>query len=137
MLTRLYIDNFRCFVNFEYRPARKQLIFGGNGSGKSSLLYALLLLRQFVVRGDKAEDIFTQYERTRWMTQPRQTFELEALLEGDSYVYKLAIEPYGEPPKPRVVSETLQFNEKPIFEFIRGEVHLFNDRFEHKVRHRQ
>jgi len=42
MLTRLYIDNFRCFVNFEYRPARKQLILGGNGSGKLSLLDALV-----------------------------------------------------------------------------------------------
>jgi predicted ATPase len=36
MLTRLYIDNFRCFVKFEYRPARTQLILGANGSGKSS-----------------------------------------------------------------------------------------------------
>ena len=37
MLTRIYIDNFRCFVNFEYRPERKQLLLGANGSGKSSL----------------------------------------------------------------------------------------------------
>jgi predicted ATPase len=36
MLTRLYIDNFRCFVKFEYGPARTQLILGANGSGKSS-----------------------------------------------------------------------------------------------------
>ncbi|HEV2963758.1 MAG TPA: AAA family ATPase, partial [Candidatus Angelobacter sp.] len=48
MLTRISIDNFRCFVNFEYRPAQKQLILGANGSGKSSLLDALLFLRRVV-----------------------------------------------------------------------------------------
>ena len=43
------------------------------------------------------------------------------------------IEPWGEPPRPRVVSETVHLDGKPIFEFTNGEVHLFNDRFEHKV----
>ena len=28
MLKRIYIDNFRCFVNFEYKPERKQLLLG-------------------------------------------------------------------------------------------------------------
>lgn len=46
MLTRLYVDNFRCFENFEFRPARKQLIFGTNGAGKSSLADVNLFLRQ-------------------------------------------------------------------------------------------
>ena len=40
MPARLYIDNFRCFAKFEYRPARRQLILGANGSGKSSLVVA-------------------------------------------------------------------------------------------------
>jgi predicted ATPase len=133
MLTRVYVDNFKCFVNFEYRPARKQLIFGPNGTGKSSLFEAVLFLRQFVIRGDKAEDIFMSFHRTRWLQQHRQTFELEATLERDSYVYKLVLDPWGEPPKPKVVSETLQLNGKPIFEFLEGEVHLYNDRLEHKV----
>ena len=26
MLTRIHIDNFRCFVNFDYLPQRKQLL---------------------------------------------------------------------------------------------------------------
>jgi AAA15 family ATPase/GTPase len=33
MLKRLYIDNFRSFVNFEYKPGSKQLLLGANGSG--------------------------------------------------------------------------------------------------------
>ena len=48
MLTRIYIDNFRCFVNFEYKPDKKQLLLGAIGSGKSSLLDAVGYLKQFV-----------------------------------------------------------------------------------------
>jgi predicted ATPase len=133
MLTRLYIDNFRCFVNFEYRPARRQLILGGNGSGKSSLMDAFLSIRQFVARGDRTDDIFLATNRTRWLNQPQQTWEVEASLGGGACVYKLVIEPSGSPPRPRVVSETVHFEGKPLFEFTAGEVHLYNDRFEHTL----
>jgi predicted ATPase len=133
MLTRVYIDNFSCFVNFEYRPGRRQLILGQNGTGKSTLLYALLLVRQFVVRGDKADDVFALGRRTRWLSQPQQTWEIEATLDGGSYAYRLVVEPWGDPARPRVVLETVSFGGRPIFEFDAGEVRLYNDRFEHKV----
>ena len=41
MLTRIYIDNYRAFVNFEHTFESTQLLMGGNGSGKSSFLDAL------------------------------------------------------------------------------------------------
>src|SRR5271165_3569439 len=133
MLSRLYLDNFRCFVNFEYRPGRRELMLGSNGSGKSSLLDALLVIRQFVVKGDLFDDFNILSQRTRWLDQRQITGELEAELDGGKYVYRLILEPWDEPPRPRVVSETVHFEGKPIFEFTNGEVHLFNDRFEHKV----
>jgi predicted ATPase len=133
MLTRVYIDNFRCFVNFEYRPARKQLIFGRNGAGKSSLLDVLLFVRQFAMTGAKPEEFNILGQRTRWMNQTQQTCELEAVLDEGTYIYRLILEPVGDPPRPRVAQETVHLNGKPIFEFQKGEVHLFNDRFEHKV----
>src|SRR5215470_20391076 len=130
MLTRLYVDNFRCFVNFDYRPARKQLIVGRNGSGKSSFLDALLLVRQFAVTGEKAEDYILS-QRTRWMSREQQTCEIEATLNEARYVYRLVLEPIGEPPRARVASETVHLDQKPIFEFKMGEVHLYNDKFQH------
>jgi len=133
MLTRVYIDNFRCLVNFEYKPAKRQLILGANGTGKSTFLDALLLLRQFVTKGDIFDDFLILGQRTRWMTQPQQTLEVEAALDGSRYVYRLVIEPWGEPARPRVASETVHMDGKPIFEFAAGEVHLYNDRLEHKV----
>ncbi len=126
MLTRLYIDNFRCFVGFEYRPDRTNLILGRNGSGKSSMLHALLFLRQFATRGDRAEDIFMLNQRTRWASRPDQTFELEAVLNGGTYLYRLVIEPSADPPRPTVASEAIYFDEKPLLEFIHGEVQLYD-----------
>lgn len=32
MLTRVYVDNFRCFVNFEFRPMQKKLLLGAMGA---------------------------------------------------------------------------------------------------------
>jgi predicted ATPase len=73
------------------------------------------------------------HRRTRWLKQTEQTFELEAELEKSRYKYRLVVEVQDEPLKPRVLSETLEFEGSPIFEFLKGEVHLFNDRQEQKV----
>ena len=132
MLTRVYVDNFRCFVNFEYKPGRRDLILGANGSGKTSLVDVLLLLRNFAADGAFAGP-WILFQRTRWMEQARQTAELEFSLPEGRYRYRLVVEPWGEPPRPRVVSETVELDQRPIFEFLNGEVHLYNDRFEHKV----
>ena len=133
MLTRLFIDNYRCFVNFEYKPLPKQLILGSNGAGKSSLVDALLLIRQFVTKGDAFSDLFMPTQRTRWLSRPQMTFELEAALEGGNYTYDLVLEPAVDSLKTRVSKEIVRFDGKPVFEFISGEVRLYNDRFEHKV----
>src|SRR6266481_5187834 len=102
MLTRIYIDNFRCFVNFEYKPARQQLILGANGSGKSSLLDALIFLRRVVLFGKDPERLEILSRRTRWMDLPNQTFELEASVNGVSHIYRLVIDSYGSPTRARV-----------------------------------
>jgi predicted ATPase len=133
MLTRIYIDNFRCFVNFEYKPGQKHLIVGPNGSGKSSLLDALLFLRRVVVLGHDVETRKILSERTLWVDQPNQTFELEVTLDGANYLYRLVIDSHGDPPRARVLLENVKFNGKAIFEFQAGEVHLFDDLFQHKV----
>jgi energy-coupling factor transporter ATP-binding protein EcfA2 len=127
MLTRLYIDNFRCFVGFEYRPGRTNLILGRNGSGKSSMLDALLKVRQFATRGDRAEDIFMLNQRTGWGDRPDQKFEIEATINGGSYLYQLVIEPSDEPFRPRVASETVYLDARLLLEFRDGVVQFYQD----------
>ena len=122
MLTRIYIDNFRCFVNFEYRPERKQLLLGANGSGKSSLLDAIRYLKQFV-RGDA--NPFTQSTRTRWQDLPVQVLEIEALLEKQRYEYRIEIRFAPETKQMSVSQERLRVSGATVFELAKGEIHFF------------
>lgn len=122
MLTRIYIDNFLCFVNFEYRPERKQLLLGANGSGKSSLLTAIRYLKWFV-KGD--ENRFTQSTRTRWQDLLLQIFEIEAELDGRKYEYRVEIGFASETRQPSVKLERLKVSGTPVFELANGEIHFF------------
>jgi AAA15 family ATPase/GTPase len=49
MLKRIYIDNFRCLVNFELNFDSINLFLGGNGSGKSTVFEALRKLQSLLI----------------------------------------------------------------------------------------
>jgi energy-coupling factor transporter ATP-binding protein EcfA2 len=128
MLKRLYIDNFRCFVNFEYKPERKQLLLGANGSGKSSLLDAVRAVQGFVCEdggGDFSRTVF-QDSKTRWLNLPKQVFEIEAELEGKQYIYRLEINAEGDS-KDMVLAESLKVEGNPILEYSNGKLSLFTE----------
>jgi predicted ATPase len=122
MLTRLYIDNFRSFVNFEYRPERKQLLLGPNGSGKSSLLEAIRYLKDFV-KGDVNK--FTQSTRTRWQDRPRQVIELEAELDGKVFEYRVEIGFAALNKEQTVELERLKVGGPTVFELAAGQIRFF------------
>jgi predicted ATPase len=124
MLKRLYIDNFRCFVNFEYKPERKQLLLGANGSGKSSLLDAILFIKWFIEGG---ENRFTQSTRTRWQDLPLQVFEIEALLDEKVFEYRLEIRYALESRLPSISVERLTVSGSPAFELANGEINFFSN----------
>ena len=45
MITRLYVNNYRCLVNFKAEFGSFAVLCGPNGAGKSSVFDALRLLR--------------------------------------------------------------------------------------------
>ena len=135
MLSRIYVDNFRCMVNFECRLGAQQLILGPNGAGKSSLFDVLALLRDFCVRGETPDDRFVGRSRTRWQELPEQTFELDVSGNSGLYTMRLVVDSWGNPERPRVLTEEVKFSGKPIFRFEKGEVHLFNDKSDDKVQY--
>lgn len=119
MLKRLYIDNFRCFVNFEYRPERTQLLLGANGSGKSTLLDAIRLVKS-LLKG--YENPFLDTTRTRWLDRSSQIIELDSLLDGQTYSYRLETRFAKDSPVSRIFAESLKVLGEPVFEQIDGKI---------------
>ena len=130
MLTRVYIDNYKCFVNFTFNPSARQLILGVNGAGKSAFLDALRAIRDFTGAGEKVDRIFNQDTRTRWQTLTKQSFELEVSGNGGTYIYTLGVQVQDSKPESRVIKETLDFDEKPLLLFTEDQVRLFDDTHE-------
>ncbi len=135
MLNRVYVNNYKSLTNFECNLAPKQLIIGANGVGKTTLFEVLALLRDFCIRGDSPEGRLVGTTRTRWQDVPEQAFELDVSGNNGSYKLRLLIDSWGTPEKPRVVREEVIFSGQPIFRFEKGEVHLFNDQHEEKVKY--
>ncbi|GAA6618702.1 hypothetical protein NUACC26_045130 [Scytonema sp. NUACC26] len=125
MLKRLYIDNFRCLVNFELHFDSINLFLGGNGTGKSTIFEVLQKIQVFVSGDSKVEEIFKSHDCTRWQKRPIQLFELEISGNGGNYKYELALEYKQE--KSRIKYERLWYDNQPLLKFESGEVQLFQD----------
>ena len=48
MITNITLENFKCFRHVSINPKLLTVLIGPNGTGKSSILQALLLLKQSV-----------------------------------------------------------------------------------------
>ncbi len=127
MLSRLYATNYRCLVNFEFRPTSKQLLIGRNGTGKTTVLDVLALLRDFAGRGLPCEDQLGGKTRTRWQDVPNQRFELDVKSNGGEYHYELVVGEYGSPLRPVIEHESLDFDGKRLFRSASGVIELFGD----------
>ncbi len=125
MLTRLFADNFRALVNFELRPGTLSLFLGENGSGKTSVFNALGSLRDLVVLGLPASDLF-QFTRTSWDKRDVQRFELDFRSEGNTLRYALDVQHSPDKP-PFLRSESVELDGEPLFRFANGEVRLYYD----------
>ena len=130
MLKRLYVDNYRCFVNFQLEFQELTLLVGPNGSGKSSVLDLLSALRQLLSGLGKVSDpgLFPSRSLTRWQDRTTQVVELTVGLdESGDVVYRLEIEHEKETRKARIALESLTAEGQPLFECRRGEVQLYKD----------
>src|ERR1700674_2973609 len=114
MLKRVYIDNYRAFVNFELLLGQQQLILGLNGSGKSTLLEALGAIKKLVTGDAQPDLLFPESTHTGWQTLPQQTFELNVEL-GVSYRFRLELETWGTPARTRVKREMVLCDRRLVF----------------------
>lgn len=129
MFRRIYIDNYKCLVNFELPLKELTLLMGVNGVGKTSVLEVVHSLQQLLRGVAKVTDtgIFPFDTLTRWQMRPIQVFEAEVELEGDVLVYRLEVEHDQSTRRARIHHEDLTCGGSPLFMFNMGEVRLFRD----------
>ena len=71
MFNRLWVDNYKCLVNFELRLGETALLLGANGSGKTSVLDVVRALRQLLSGTVRVADPDVFPTRTYPLGQPR------------------------------------------------------------------
>lgn len=94
MIERLYINNFRSLESFELpvKEISSALLIGKNGSGKSSIGYALEILQR-IGRGDnRVGSLIKPHDMTRGKSNVPVRFELDVRISGVHYSYHLALE---------------------------------------------
>lgn len=128
MITRIYIDNFRCFTNFEIRPDRVNLLIGSNGAGKSTFTDVLHRVVGLAVFGNTVDDEFPQSTRTRWDSRPTQRIEFDVSVKDGVYYY--AVEILHDLARETVTlqREVVKYDSRTVFLYEDGTVQLHNNK---------
>lgn len=129
MIKRLYVDNYKCLVNFEAQLGDLTLVTGNNGVGKSSMFEVVFAVRQLLRGVAKLtdNDVFPARTLTRWQTSEVQVVELEVMIGADNLTYRLEVDHNVAKKLVRVQKEELHNRDIKLFSFTNGEVHLFRD----------
>jgi len=121
MLTRLYVDNYKCLVNFDLRLGREHLLMGRNGTGKTTVFEVLSCLRRLYCGREGVTEVFPPSTLTRWQKRNRQLFELELALDGAGYRYLLEVEHDAERARSHIYREELYQGETLLFSYEPGQ----------------
>ncbi len=124
MITRLYIDNYKCFSDFTYEPRHLDLLIGKNGSGKTSIFDLLQDLKRVVTYGESVEDVFMIPSLNAWDQREIQSFELVLSRSDTSYLYRLRIQHDLETNYSKIVEESVSIDEKELYVFDGEKIHL-------------
>ncbi len=131
MLRRIYVDNYKCLVNFELHLEELSLLLGPNGAGKTSVLDVVYAVRRLLggVARVTDPDVFPTSSLTRWQARDVQVVELELAFpdEPGPVVYRLELEHDRSAERARILLERLVASGGPLFECRRGEVQLYRD----------
>ncbi|MFM7754710.1 MAG: AAA family ATPase [Cyanobium sp.] len=122
MLKRLYVDNFRCLVDFELNFDSINLFLGDNGAGKSTVFDILGKLQRVITTDISVDSTFNKSDCTYWQNYKNLKFELDVEGNGGIYKYQLEITSedifYGHVDATisvmSIASETLRFNQENL-----------------------
>ncbi|SPE35280.1 ATPase [Candidatus Sulfopaludibacter sp. SbA6] len=126
MIRRLYVRNFRCLENFELPISGlpSALLIGGNGTGKTTVGFALEILHKIAQGTNRVGDLVKPKDFARGRTDVPMRFEIEAELHGAIYGYTIAFEFPPGFKELRVLEEKLTVGGKPVYTREVADVHL-------------
>lgn len=126
MIERLYVDNFRCLVNFTLDLADRPsaLLIGKNGAGKSTVLESLQLFQRICRGAGRVGGLISASDFTQNRTDRPMRFEVDAKLENKRFKYGVAFEwPTGFR-EARILDETLEVDGVAVFTRDQSKVQL-------------
>jgi predicted ATPase len=126
-ILRVYVDNYRCLVNFEFKPRDMNLVVGESGSGKTTLIDVVARVQDFVILGHSALGCFHSSTMTAWVSRGLQRIEVDVDATGGPYEYALEIEHRPDAPRPVVRHERLAAAGGVLYDRDASEVRLYGD----------
>jgi hypothetical protein len=128
MLKRIYIDNFRCFSNFEMTFQPVNLLLGVNGSEKTTLFDGIRYLQRLIGNDTPLPKLVRPRDLSWLSKNHRQHFEVDVEGNNGLYQYKLIVEQDPARSRSRIRAEHLIFDGKPLIRFKEdGNVRLYRD----------
>ncbi len=126
MIRRLYVHNFRCLQNFtlDLAAAPSVLLIGGNGVGKTSVLFALELLQKITRGINRVSSLIRPGDLHFSAPSGPARIELEASVQGHEFKYTIAFEFPQDFKELRVYEESLHANGTPLFTRTLADVSL-------------
>lgn len=110
MFQKIYIHNYKCFQNFEFDSSisKTLLLLGKNGSGKSSLLKCLTIIRD-ISKGENSFDRLFSIDDFNDISKPI-TFSISVNVKDVIYDYSLSVIWSKEFKRIKIYSESLITN---------------------------
>ena len=124
-IVRMYVNNYRCLVNFELRLGPETLLIGDNGTGKSSVFDALAAIQNLVLFGMAARGAFPAVTVTRPGDSLEQRLELDIEVEPGMLLRYVLVLVHGSMDV-RIALEELTLNGQPAYRCAAGVARLYD-----------
>jgi predicted ATPase len=117
MIQRIYINNFKCFENFEIKMGdlSSALIIGKNGSGKTSFLQVIELFQKIGRGINRVGDLISPQDFSYGRTEIPMRFEFDFLIDKKQYKYAITFELPEKFSEARIKEEKLDLDGREIY----------------------
>ncbi len=117
MIQRIYVNNFKCFENFEVKLAdfSSALVIGKNGSGKTSFLQVIELFQKIGRGINRVGELIGTQDFSYGRTEMPMRFEFDFLIRDMQFKYMITFELPDKFKEPRIKEEALHLDGRAIY----------------------